>query len=64
MKILIIFGVAIGLQLLLWWFRQPNKGGEVGRRVRNSDWYAWSMAVKDREQELAELKAVEPKTNS
>jgi Sec-independent protein translocase protein TatA len=53
--------VAIILIILLNRMRKPGRGGAVGRAIRNSDWHSWKSAVEDKERELAELKAAEPK---
>ena len=54
------FIVAAVLFLLLAWMRRGN-GGSIGRQVRLSDWHAWRDAVNEKQQELDDLKKVEPK---
>jgi hypothetical protein len=51
--VLILFG---GLA----WLRSGH-GGKFGEAIRNSDWHSWRMAVDEKERELTELKAAEPK---
>lgn len=51
----------IGLYGALAYFRSGPRGGAIGRAVRASDWYSWRIAVEDKERELAELRASEPK---
>jgi len=36
-------------------------GGEVGRRIRNSDHFAWECAIQEQEEKLRELREAEPK---
>lgn len=57
---LIPFIVAAVLILITSWLRRGN-GGEFGRRVRRSDWLAWKDAMNEKQQELEDLKKVEPK---
>lgn len=62
MKMLIPFAVAAVLLISLRWMRNGG-GGEVGRRVRCSDWRAWRDAMDEKEEELRQLRAMEPKIN-
>ena len=38
-----------------------TRGGKLGQRIRNSDHWAWVDAVREKEEELKELRAAEPK---
>lgn len=58
MMMLPIVGALIMYAGLAW--MRSGHGGEVGRRIRNSDYWAWEMAVEDKERELAELKRAKP----
>lgn len=53
--------VAAVLYGFLFWVRSGAKGGVVGRRIRDSDWQAWRMAMDDAERKLRELRAAEPR---
>lgn len=53
--------VAVVLYGGLYWLRQGKRGGIIGQRVRDSDWQSWRMAVEEKERELRELRAAQPK---
>lgn len=62
MKLLLPILVAVGGILFLKWVRAGHdRGGEVGRKIRWSDWMAWKYAVDEMEAKLSELKKAEPK---
>jgi hypothetical protein len=44
----------------LYFLRKPGRGGSLGNRIRNSDWWAWRDAMNDKQRELDELRAAEP----
>jgi hypothetical protein len=56
----IVIPIALILSVSLAWLRNGH-GGNFGEAIRRSDWYAWRDAVEDKERELSELKASEPK---
>lgn len=56
--------LALALYGGLFWLRSGHRGGWLGQRVRDSDWQSWRMAVEDKERELRELRAAEPKRSS
>lgn len=41
--------------------RKPGKCGAIGRTIRRSDWLAWRDAMNEKEQELEQLRKLEPK---
>lgn len=47
--------VAIVLIIALHWLRKPGRGGAVGRRIRQSDHWAWRDAITERQQMIEEL---------
>lgn len=47
--------VAIALIIALHWCRKPGRGGALGRRIRQSDHWAWRDAMADRNRMIEEL---------
>jgi hypothetical protein len=41
--------------------RRPGSCGTIGRKIRQSDWLAWRDAMNEKEQELEQLRKLEPK---
>lgn len=59
MIVLLPLVVFIFLHLLFRWMRKGN-GGVVGKKVRDSDHWAWQYAMEEKERELDELRKIEP----
>lgn len=49
------------LSAFLAFARRPGSCGAIGRKIRQSDWLAWRDAMNEKEQELEQLRKLEPK---